>query len=314
MAGAYPGLLEDQRNDLQLKMILNKGIDTFVCLQSEVDDEIPEEEWRAGNGLRPYFIDAKKLSKKTLIWRHLPIIDGGAADDDVMEALVCDLIDDVKAGRVLYVHCWGGHGRTGIVVCLMLAVLYGISAAEAFKRVQGCHDTRIEPQGVKSPTTVVQRSQVKRLLLKWKGNQESPAMESALDLEASSTKEAAAPQMVVGANGARGFVVSSTGRSASAPQMGNDDSSEISLRKHRMKGPPSTQQPICMQTGSNVQALQSRLVLRNSNSTSQRQISMHPPTSASAVPLRICTGRAAGKGAAAVQMLRKSSAAHLALA
>lgn len=304
MAGAYPGLLEDQRNDQQLKCILNKGIDTFVCLQSEVDDEIPEEEWRAGNGLRPYFVDAKKLSKKDLIWRHLPIIDGGAADDDVMEALVCDLIDDVKAGRVLYVHCWGGHGRTGIVVCLVLAVLYGISAAEAFKRVQACHDTRIEPQGVKSPTTVVQRSQVKRLLLKWKSNQESPAMESALAPDASSIGEVAAPQMVVGANGARGFVV---GRSASTPQMVNDESSEISLRKPRMKGQPSTQQPICTQTGSNVQPLQSRLVLRNSNSASQRQISMHPSTGASAVPLRICTGRAAGKGAAAVQMLRKSN-------
>lgn len=304
MAGAYPGLLEDQRNDQQLKCILNKGIDTFVCLQAEVDDEIPEEEWRAGNGLRPYFADAKRLSKKDLIWRHLPIIDGGAADDDVMEALVCDLLDDVRAGRVLYVHCWGGHGRTGIVVCLILAVLYGISAVEAFKRVQACHDTRIEPQGVKSPTTVVQRSQVKRLLLKWKNKQESPAMESALAPEPVRTEDAAAPQLVVGANGARGFVV---GRSAPISQIRNDERSEISLGQSRTKGPQSTQQPICMQTGCNVQPIQSRTVLRNSNSASQRQISMHPSTAATAVPLRICTGRAAGKGAAAVQMLRKSN-------
>merc|ERR1719272_1615103 len=212
MAGAYPGALDDRDNERQLKCILNKGIDTFVCLQAEVDDEIPEEAWRVGDGLRPYFVDARRISKTPLIWRHLPIMDGGAGADDVMEALVCDLLDDLKKGRVLYVHCWGGHGRTGIVVCLLLAVLYGLPASEAFKRVQGYHDCRIEPQGVKSPSIVVQRSQVKRLLQKWTQKQENPAPEAPDSKDI--MLQADEPQLVIAQNGARGFVVSAMERSS----------------------------------------------------------------------------------------------------
>ena len=42
--------------------------------------------------------------------------------------------------QVLYVHCWGGHGRTGSVVCLLLHRLYGLDAASALFRCQFVHD------------------------------------------------------------------------------------------------------------------------------------------------------------------------------
>lgn len=304
MAGAYPGALDDRENELQLKRVLNKGIDTFVCLQLELDDEILEEDWRHGNALRPYFVDARRYSKKPLIWRHLPILDGDAAPDDLMEALVCDLLDDLKEGRVLYVHCWGGHGRAGIVVCLLLAALYGISVTEAFKRVQAYHDCRIEPQGVKSPTTVVQRSQVKRLLQKWAGHAQGSATENAVDKQLSSANEEE-PQVVIGKNGARGFVVDRscpTGapameRAVSLPKMTKDESGELSLSRNHMKGPLSKPQPM----------LQSCPAMRNGATPIQRPISLHRSASATALATRLCTGRAAGTGAAAVQMIRKSA-------
>jgi len=297
MAGAYPGALEDKDNDRQLKCILNKGIDTFVCLQAEVDDQIPEEAWRVGNGLRPYFIDARRLSKIPLIWRHLPIIDGDASPDDVMEALVCDLLDDVKAGRVLYVHCWGGHGRTGIVVCLLLAVLYGISVSEAFKRVQAYHDCRIEPQGVKSPSTVVQRSQVKRLLAKWtnKGGQQDPAPEAPLDAQTEAANE---PKLVIGQNGARGFVVSTMERSASVPNVGKIEKSELALRRNPAPG-SQPKLPISLHTRPH----QSSVAMGNSASAPRLAIGMQ--LSKAALGTRLCNGKAAGTGAACVKMLRK---------
>jgi hypothetical protein len=302
MAGAFPGALDDRENELQLRSILNKGIDTFVCLQAEVDDEIPEEAWRNGDGLRPYFVDARRISKKPLIWRHLPIVDGGIPEDDVMEALVCDLLDDVKAGRVIYVHCWGGHGRTGIVACLLLAVLYGLQPPEAFKRVQGYHDCRVEPQGVKSPQTVAQRSQVKRLLQRWMANPKESAVEYAKENvaegEPSTPKEPVAPQVVVAKNGARGFVVPPE-RSAPKTIAARADTGNV-----RQALPP-TQPAICMQPNTNAKNLQVCKSLQSSNSSIQRGISMDKPMRA---------GRAAGTGAAAVQILRKSSAAKLALA
>lgn len=164
MAGCYPAAVQDRTNDLILKSYLNIGIDTFVCLQAEVDPEITEEQWRAGDGLRPYMRDAEKLTKKRLKWFHAPIIDGSVGPDKKMLALIIELIEELKTGRILYVHCWGGHGRTAVVVCVILAYMYQLTAAEVLKRVQRYHDCRIDPQGAKSPQTAPQRDQVKRLV------------------------------------------------------------------------------------------------------------------------------------------------------
>jgi len=162
MCGPYPGAFEDDKNEQLLKRILAKGVDTFICLQEEYDPGMPEEVWRRGAGLRPYFKDAQRISKKELEWVQLPIADGNIAPDDVTAELVVLLVNKMLAGRVLYMHCFGGHGRTGVFVCLVLSYIYRISAAEALKRSQAYHDCRMEPQGVRSPQTVVQRDQVKR--------------------------------------------------------------------------------------------------------------------------------------------------------
>lgn len=58
---------------------------------------------------------------------------------------------------------WGGHGRTGTVVSVMLALLYGLSADEAMFRCQFVHDLRRIPIVVGSPQTQPQRDQVSRL-------------------------------------------------------------------------------------------------------------------------------------------------------
>jgi len=162
MCGQYPGALDDRNNDTLLKHILSKGVDTFVCLQEELHNDVPDAVWRAGLALRPYFSDAQRLSRKELKWVQLPIVDGDIAPDDVTAELVVYLAEDMMAGRVIYLHCAGGHGRTGVFASLMLSYLYRITAAEALKRVQAYHDCRIDHQGAKSPQTVVQRDQVKR--------------------------------------------------------------------------------------------------------------------------------------------------------
>lgn len=318
MAGAYPGAQDDRENELQLKSILNKGVDEFVCLQAEVDEDIPEEEWRAGYALRPYFVDARKFSKKPLIWRHLPIVDGCAAqDDEVMEALLCDLLDDVKAGKVLYIHCLGGHGRTGIVVSLMLAVLYGLPVTEAFKRVQGYHDCRIEPQGVKSPQTVVQRSQVKRLLDKWKNNSKQQESEISAEVADDSAKEPQQPQVIIGKNGARGFAVPMMDRAASLPKIMKDESMDRAASLPKMMKDESTEQaiarmkaPVCKPVPSppgSIVRSSSVPSLRN-GPVLQRSISLHAHQPSPPFAARLCKGKAAGNGVAAIQMIRKSSA------
>jgi protein-tyrosine phosphatase len=63
---------------------------------------------------------------------------------------VLDLIDEeLAAGGVVFVHCWAGCGRTGVVVGCWL-VRHGMEPREALSRVA---DTR----GLGCPQTLEQR-------------------------------------------------------------------------------------------------------------------------------------------------------------
>ena len=74
------------------------------------------------------------------------------------------LVDELKArvirGEVLYVHCWGGAGRTGLVAACLLGALYpSIAVEEALERVQAYFTARGEPGY--SPETDAQVQQVR---------------------------------------------------------------------------------------------------------------------------------------------------------
>jgi hypothetical protein len=64
LAGAYPASLDDEDTVQLLTLLLELGVNTFVCLQAEVNIHIPEHSWRAGLGLRPYIRDAQRLLSK----------------------------------------------------------------------------------------------------------------------------------------------------------------------------------------------------------------------------------------------------------
>lgn len=49
---------------------------------------------------------------------------------------------------------------TGTLVATMLSRLYGLSYTLALRHTQAYHDSRVYPQGVRSPQTAVQRAQV----------------------------------------------------------------------------------------------------------------------------------------------------------
>lgn len=65
---------------------------------------------------------------------------------------------------VVFAPCRGGHGRTGTLVAVMLGRLYDLPASGALRLTQAYHDSRVYPQGVRSPQTTVQRAQVRQLL------------------------------------------------------------------------------------------------------------------------------------------------------
>lgn len=103
---------------------------------------ITEAMWRSGHALRPYFEDVRKIvqnkanyddlngfdivNEGQLSFVHFPIKDCGITDDGRVLQLAKSLVQAISEGEVLYLHCWGGHGRTGTLVCIMLHLMYRV--------------------------------------------------------------------------------------------------------------------------------------------------------------------------------------------
>jgi protein-tyrosine phosphatase len=191
-AGAFPGDIKDSVNDINLIRILNLGVSKFVCLQTEYNPNCPKFRWQQ-TGFRPYFTDLQKIlankssykllqtESETASFEHLPIVDLKTTEDYKVLALAKKLVKDYHSGARMYIHCWGGHGRTGTVVCLMLYLMYGISEEEIFAYCDKVHRQRTllaevynnitgKYEPVSSPQKSEQFEQVRRIIAKHRNN------------------------------------------------------------------------------------------------------------------------------------------------
>lgn len=119
LAGPYPGhpLYQDEM-EKRVEELVNLGIRSVINLMRE--DEVDHE----GKRFTPYMelMDrfARQRGSAVHAERH-PIRDMGIPESGDMER-VLDRIDALHSdGRAVYVHCWGGKGRTGMVIgCYLL--------------------------------------------------------------------------------------------------------------------------------------------------------------------------------------------------
>jgi phosphoserine aminotransferase len=124
LAGLYPGEA--------LEPLLAAGIRSFVSLLE------PDEVAHRGRGVRAYEPRLEALARERGVAIRLarfPIEDCSvpARDSLVDEAL--DWIDaELAAERPVYVHCWGGRGRTGLLVACWL-IRQGRASAESYLEV-----------------------------------------------------------------------------------------------------------------------------------------------------------------------------------
>ncbi len=116
LAGEYPGHASAAVARARIGALLDAGVRSFVDLTEERD------------GLEPYEAVLAELSGGAA--RHL---GHGIRDVSVPRrksdmVAILDAVDaELAEGRAVYVHCWGGVGRTGTVVGCWLARHYGDS-------------------------------------------------------------------------------------------------------------------------------------------------------------------------------------------
>ena len=153
LAGEYPGARADTEAAQKLTALLDAGVTLFVDLTE------PGE-----YGLRPYFPLAQQIAAgrgTVLQHRRFAIPDMGVAPPARLAALLDEIDAALVTGHVLYVHCYGGIGRTGTVVGCWL-VRHGQTGEQALATIAELR--RDTPDGWRtSPETEAQT----RMVLTW---------------------------------------------------------------------------------------------------------------------------------------------------
>lgn len=78
------------------------------------------------------------VASKNMFWHHLPIVDGQPPDQrflDAWPAIATSLVNALKSGQLILVHCRGGLGRAGTVASILLIEL-GVPPRDAIDQVR----------------------------------------------------------------------------------------------------------------------------------------------------------------------------------
>lgn len=154
MAGEYPWRGQGDAAQRHLGSIIAAGVDHFIDLT-------------CANELDPYaplLRDLAPAEGRQVGYERHPIVDLDVPHSPAHAEAILDRIDALlAAGRVPYVHCWGGVGRTGTVIGCWL-VRQGHSGEQALAVLAG-HWATVEKRTRhrRSPETEAQR----RYVLEW---------------------------------------------------------------------------------------------------------------------------------------------------
>jgi protein-tyrosine phosphatase len=139
IAGRHPSAWGPQDAPAEVRHLLDQGVTLFVDLTQEGE-------------LEPY----AHLVPTSARHVRMPIRDFSVPAPDDLVAILDAIDAELDAGGIVYVHCWAGCGRTGVVVGSWL-VRHGLDPHAALERIA-------EARGLGCPQTLEQRL----LVLGWK--------------------------------------------------------------------------------------------------------------------------------------------------
>lgn len=209
MVGQYPGRnpeangpTEAEAADHIRSVVADAGIRTFCCLQSEVPAQDDDGAWKkaetGGGGVyldgyaramwpRPFtwyapmvrqVLDDNQIdvdgTAEAVQYLHVPIEDLTVPENSGLYGLMNELLTIMERGGGIYLHCWGGRGRAGLVASCLLSLLYPeVDATQILDLIQGGYDSRAGadrmPEALsRSPQTEEQRDFVRQFVLKRK--------------------------------------------------------------------------------------------------------------------------------------------------
>jgi len=151
LAGEYSRNLDHESSITKLQSLLDSGIRVFIDLTTPAD------------GLSSYR-DMLQTIDPQAECLTFPIPDVSVPDKRETTIAVLDAIDSALAmGKGVYIHCWGGVGRTGTMVGCWLA-RHGLAGDAALAKLEELWGRCPKSRFRKSPETEPQRDYI----LSWK--------------------------------------------------------------------------------------------------------------------------------------------------
>jgi protein-tyrosine phosphatase len=124
LAGQYPGALLENEARRKIQALIKADISVYIDLTRE-------------NELNPYQpmleMEAAEYGKPVSYLRQ-SIQDLGIPAPTGMKAILDTIDRQLEFGKKVYVHCWGGIGRTGTTVGCYL-VRHGLTGQEALQQI-----------------------------------------------------------------------------------------------------------------------------------------------------------------------------------
>ena len=108
LAGQYPRNKDDASSRGKIASLLDAGVTLCVDLTEENE-----------HGLKPYTALLEETAQTRgaqCRHRRFPIPDYGVCNETRLREIHATIDSALQAGETVYVHCWGGHGRTGLVI------------------------------------------------------------------------------------------------------------------------------------------------------------------------------------------------------
>ena len=124
LAGEYPGGFDGELTRKRIDALLEAGFDTFIDLTGP--DEIAAYTQALFEEAKVYELDVKHY--------RFPIKDFGLPTYDQMKSILDKVDKSLQAGHKVYLHCWGGIGRTGTTIGCYL-VRRGKTGEEALRQL-----------------------------------------------------------------------------------------------------------------------------------------------------------------------------------
>ncbi|MDZ7855084.1 protein-tyrosine phosphatase family protein [Sphaerotilus sp.] len=157
-AGEYPGAATEAQARVKVQAMVDAGVQVFIDLTQERE-------------LAPY---AHLLPAGIHHERHAIRDVSVPANAEVTRGALDAIDRHLAAGRQVYLHCWGGIGRTGVIVGCWLATQQAVTGEAALQQLaqlwSTCPKSKRRPH---SPETEQQR----RYVVDWAARPPAPVTE-----------------------------------------------------------------------------------------------------------------------------------------